>query len=208
MPMPFGLPPPDPALELFVASQGMSQGLSQTEGAQVIPRAYLRLGDVHAGLFWRNIDSPVATGILAVFARASRKHRATQLDLTALYRTRTGAQRPTVRHAWEFDATLRQGFGRLGLRLNAEFAPREFELGKSWFVEFGPSFQIAKGTNLFANIGRRERSGAPDYHSINIGLSRAVGGKIVLDARYYTTDRSELGPRYAGRFVLSARLSL
>ncbi|MFL6760083.1 hypothetical protein [Sphingomonas sp.] len=208
MPMPFGLPPPDPALELFVASHGMSQGLSQTEGAQVIPRAYLRVGDVHAGLFWRNIDSPVATGILALFARVSRKHRATQLDLTALYRTRTGTHRTTGRHAWEFDATLRQGFGRLGLRLNAEFAPREFELGKSWFVEFGPSFQIAKGTSLFANVGRRERSGAPDYNSINVGVSRAVGGNIVLDARYHATDRSELGPRYAGRFVLSARLSL
>jgi hypothetical protein len=208
MPMPFGLPPPDPAFELFVASHGMTQGLSQTQGAQAIPRAYLRVGDVQAGAFWRNIDSPVATGILALFARASRKRHATHVEFTALYRTRTGAHRPTVRHAWEFDATLRQGFGKLGVRLNVEYAPREFDLGRSWFVEIGPSFQVAKGTNLFANIGRRERSGAPDYTSINVGVSRAVGQNVVLDARYYATDRSGLGPRYSSRLVLSARLSL
>jgi hypothetical protein len=67
---------------------------------------------------------------------------------------------------------------------------------------------LAKGTNLFANLGRRERSGAPDYTAINIGISGAVGKNLVLDGRYYATDRSRLGPRYHGRLVFSARLSL
>ena len=49
MPMPFGLPPPDPAIELFVASRGMTQGLSQSDGPQVIPRAYVRFGEVQVG---------------------------------------------------------------------------------------------------------------------------------------------------------------
>ena len=208
MPMPFGLPAPDPGFELFVASHGMTQGLSQSNGPQVIPRAYLRIGEVQVGGFWRNIDSPAANGIAVVFARVSAKRGPTQLDVSALYRTRTGARRPTMLHAWEIDTTLRRSFGRFAIRLNAEYAPREFELGPSLFVEVGPSFRVAKGSTLFANLGRRERSGAPEYSAINVGISRAVGQKLLIDARYYATDRSELGPRYRGRLVFSARLSL
>jgi hypothetical protein len=208
MPMPFGLPPPNPAFELFVASHGMTQDLSQSDGPQIIPRAYLRFGEAQVGGFWRNIDSPVASGIGVLFVKLSRKRGPTQVDVAVLYRTRTGAHRPTVLHAWEVDATLRRSFGRFGIRLNAEYAPREFELGPSLFVEIGPSFQLAKGTSLFANVGRRERRGAPEYTAINLGISRAVGKKLVLDGRYYATDRSELGPRYHGRLVFSARLSL
>lgn len=208
MPLPFGLPAPDPGFELFVASHGMTQGLSQSDGPQVIPRAYLKVGEAQVGGFWRNIDSPVANGIGVLFGRVSTRRGPTQLELVALYRTRTGAHRPTVLHAWEVDATLRRSVGRFGVRLNVEYAPREFELGPSLFVEAGPSFQVAPGTNLFANLGRRERSGAPDYSAINVGISHAAGQKLLLDARYYATDRSELGPRYRGRLVFSARLSL
>jgi hypothetical protein len=208
MPMPFGLPPADPAIELFVASHGMTQGLSQSDGPQIIPRAYLQFGRVQVGAFWRNIDSPVAKGIGALFGKFTTRRGPAQLDLALLYRTRTGAPRPTVLHAWEMDATFRRSFGRFGVRLNAEYAPREFELGPSLFVELGPSFQLAKGTSVYANLGRRERSGAPEYSAINVGISHAVGNKLVLDGRYYATDRSELGPRYHKRLVVSARLSL
>ena len=208
MPMPFGLPPPDPAIELFVASHGMTQGLSQSDGPQIIPRAYLRFGDVQLGAFWRNIDSPIANGIGVLFARVVVKRRSTQADFVLLYRTRTGAPRSAVLHAWEFDASVRRSFGRFGVRVNVEYAPREFELGPSLFVEIGPAFRLTKGTNLFANLGRRERSGAPEYTAINIGISGAVGKSLVLDGRYYATDRSRLGSRYHGRLVFSARLSL
>jgi hypothetical protein len=208
MPLPFGLPPPVPVVELFVASHGMTQGLSQSNGPQVIPRAYLRFGDVQIGGFWRNIDSPVASGIGVLFGKWSRKRGRTQVDVAALYRTRTGAQHTTVLHAWEVDATLRRSFGRFGVRLNAEYAPREFELGQSLFVEAGPTFQLAKDTSLFANLGRRQRSGAPEYTAFNVGLSHMVGQRLALDGRYFATDRSRLGPRYRGRLVFSARLSL
>lgn len=208
MPMPFGLPPPDPVIELFVASHGMTQGLSQSDGPQVIPRAYLRFRDVQVGAFWRNIDSPVANGIGVLFGRANVKRGSAQLDVMVLYRTRTGAHRPTDLHAWEVDATLRRTFGRFGVRLNAEYAPKEFELGPSLFLEIGPTFRVAKSTNLFANFGRRERSGAPDYTAFNVGISSSIGKRLVLDGRYYATDRSGLGPRYRGRLVFSARLSL
>jgi hypothetical protein len=40
----FGLPPADPGIELTVASHGMSKGLGQTEGPQIVPRAFARFG--------------------------------------------------------------------------------------------------------------------------------------------------------------------
>ena len=208
MPVPFGLPPPDPAMELFVASHGMTEGLSQSDGPQLIPRVYLRFGEVQVGAFWRNIDSPVAKGIGVLFGKVSTKRGPTQLDVALLYRTRTGAHRPTVLHAWELDTTIRQSFGRLGLRFNAEYAPREFELGPSLFVEVGPTFRLARDTSLFANLGRRERQGAPNYSAINVGISHTVGKRLVVDGRWYATDGSRFGPRYSSRLVFSARLSL
>ena len=143
-----------------------------------------------------------------LFGKVGITRSAAQADVVLLYRTRTGAHRPTVLHAWELDATLRRSFGRFGVRLNAEFAPREFELGPSLFVEAGPTYRLARRTFLFANVGRRERSGAPEYTALNFGISHAVGKSVQLDARYYTTDRSDLGHRYRGRLVFSARLSL
>ena len=96
MPMPFGLPPPDPGFELFIASHGMTQGLSQSDGPQVIPRAYLKFGDVQVGGFWRNIDSPVANGIGVLFGKVGITRSAAQADVVLLYRTRTGAHRPSA----------------------------------------------------------------------------------------------------------------
>lgn len=208
MPMPFGLPPADPAVQLFVASQGMTQGVLQSEGPQVIPRAYLKLGEIQVGALWRNIDSPAAKGIAVMFGKYVSARGPTQFEGAVLYRMRTGARRPTARHAWEFDATARRTFGKLALRFNAEYAPRDFELGPSLFVETGSSYQIANGTQLYANVGRRVRSGAPGYAAVNVGVSRTIGKALVIEGRFYATNKSYVGPRYHSRFVLGARLSL
>ena len=207
MPMPLGLPPPVPALELFVASHGMSEGLSQTEGPQVIPRLSLHVGELQLCAQWRNISSPAASGLAAVFVKWSLGNANTQLDVATLYRVRTDRAPGVVRHAWEFDGGFRHSFGKLGVRAIAEFAPKEFDAGPSFYIEGGPTLQVAKVTTLSANIGRRERSGGPDYTTFNAGLTR-VEGKVALDARVYGTDRPRLGSRYRTRFVVSARLTL
>ena len=69
--MPFDLPPPDPAAEIFVSSHGMSKGIGQSDGPQIIPKASLRLGAVQFGAQWKNVTSTSANGEGALFANAS-----------------------------------------------------------------------------------------------------------------------------------------
>src|SRR5690348_3310017 len=105
--MPLGLPPPDPGFELFAASQGISQGLLQTYGPQVIPRATLSVGDVQVGAQWRKIDSPLASGIAALFLKLRGKWGKTEAQAALLYRIRTAASRSSHRSAWELDGSVR-----------------------------------------------------------------------------------------------------
>jgi hypothetical protein len=208
MPMPFGLPPPDPGFEMLVASHGMSQGLSQTDGIQVFPRASVRLGAVQVGGQWRNITSPSASGVAAFFVKVRHRFGQTELELGGAYRLKTGAPATRDNRAWEYSALLRRRVGRFGFRALAEYSPREFDAGRSLYVDTGASLDLKRGASLSANLGRRERDGAPDYTSFNLGLSQVVGQKLVLDARGYWTDHASLGHRYVARLVLSARLSL
>jgi hypothetical protein len=207
MPMLLGLPPVDPGFELLAASHGMSEGLLQTNGPQVIPRATVRMDAVQLGAQWRNISSPIARGIAAFFVKYSLKRGTTQVELALFDRYRTGAKGPVERQAWEIDGALRHSFGRVGLRVIGEYSPREFEAGQSLYVEGGPNVQIAKGASLSANVGRRQRTGAPDYTTFNAGLTQ-VTGAVSLDARLYGTNHRERGTRYETRLIVSARVTL
>ena len=69
--MPFDLPPPDPGFEISVASRGMSKGIAQTDGPQVIVRASARSGVLEAGGQWKNVSSDTAWGEAAIFVNAN-----------------------------------------------------------------------------------------------------------------------------------------
>jgi hypothetical protein len=206
--MPAILPAIDPAVEIVVSTTGMTQGTAQTDGGQIKPRLYLKIGQVQAGLLWRNIDSDLAGGVGVLFVRTSRKLGRLQLDGGVAYRIRTGVKVPHQSHAWEFNAGLRRDFGKLSLGGIVEYSPREFERGYSLFVEGGPTLTLSPTVKASANVGRRERRGAPDYSSANIGLTKMVFDGLALDLRYYTTSKPEIGERFRARLVASARWSL
>lgn len=208
MPVLLALPPPDPGFELVLASQGTSQGVAQTDGVQVIPRAYVRIGSAQIGGQWRNIRSRSATGVAAFFLKFSGKVGGTQLEAGVAHRLRTGVKGSTDAKAWEISGGARRSFGRVGLRFSAEYSSKEFENGPSLYVDMGPAFDVDKVTKVSANIGRRERDGGPDYTSFNAGISRVIERRLTLDARYYTTDRAGIDARYRGHLVLSTRLAL
>lgn len=202
------LPPIAPAVEIIVATTGMTQGTAQTDGAQIKARAYLKVGHVQAGVLWRNIDSDLASGVGVLFVRTSRKLGRLQLDGGIAYRLRTGVKVPHKSHAWEYNAGLRRDVGKLSLGVILEYSRREFEKGYSLYVEGGPTVTLAKTVKISANIGRRERRGAPDYSAVSVGLTKTVIDGLAVDLRYFATSKPEIGERYHSRLVASARWSL
>ena len=65
--MPF-LPPPDPGIEISIASTGMSKGISQTDGAQLVARGELAFGNAYVAALAKNLDSPSTEGELQLSA--------------------------------------------------------------------------------------------------------------------------------------------
>jgi len=203
------LPPPDPGIEIVVASRGMSKGVAQTEGAQLIVKPFVELGPVQVGGQWKNVSSPVADGEAAAFVNYTPKIGAYQLTLGAAYKFQTNVKGDTDDDSFEFTGNVSRKFGKIGLKAGAVYSPDD--LGgsrRSLYLEGGPSYDIDKTTRLSANIGRRSRVGSPDYTSFNAGIAKTFFGKLTVDARYYDTAQSDLGEVYHGRFVISGKLGL
>ena len=203
----FDFPPPDPGIEISIASQGMSKGLLQSEGPQFIPRAYAQLGEFQLGGQWKNVTSPVAEGEGAAFATWQRKLGALQLSAGATFKFQTDVTEPTDDKALELNGSVSRKWGKFGLRVGAVYSPDDFGSARqSLYVEGGPLFDVTKTLRISASIGRRERNGSPDYTSFNAGISKTAG-PMVFDARFYDTAQSDLGKPYRRRLVVSARLS-
>ncbi|HEY0629347.1 MAG TPA: hypothetical protein VGD23_08465, partial [Sphingomicrobium sp.] len=77
------LPPPDPGIEVSVASRGMSKGIAQSEGPQLTAKPFVKLGNVQVGAQWKNVSSSAASGEGAIFAGISREVAKFQLSLQA-----------------------------------------------------------------------------------------------------------------------------
>ena len=202
------LPPPDPGIEVVVASRGMSKGVAQTEGPQVIVRPFVQTGPVQLGGQWKNISSAVAGGEAALFANVAPKVSGFQLNLGVAFKMQTGVQAPTDDKSWEFTGNVTRKFGKLSLRLAAVYSPDD--LGgarRSLFVEGGPTLEIGKTTRLSAAIGRRDRVNGDDYTAFNAGVSKTLFKGVTLDARFYGTNRSDLGEFLEDRLVVSARMA-
>lgn len=208
MPLDLVMPPPDPGFEISLASSGMSQGLAQTEGPQIRPRAYVRVGAAQIGAQWRNIDSPQAGGVAALFLKLDGKLGPNRFEAIAAYRIRTGIKQPHDSRAWEFGAAATRHMGRLVMRIGAEYSPDDFGSGRSLYIESGATFELDRSTAVSAGAGRRERDRDPDYTSFNAGISKRLREGLTIEARYYRTDRSELGARFGERMVVAAHLAL
>ncbi|MEO7602796.1 MAG: hypothetical protein ABIS39_05970 [Sphingomicrobium sp.] len=61
------LPPVVPAFELTLANQGMSKCVLQSDGAQFIPSASLKLHKIQIGGQWKNISTNSAKGESSIF---------------------------------------------------------------------------------------------------------------------------------------------
>jgi len=202
----FDLPPPDPGIEISIASRGMSKGISQSDGPQFIGRATVQFGDVQIGGQWKNITSPAAKGEAAAFATWQHKFGLVHASLGATVKVQTRVSRPTDDKAFELNGSLAPKWGKSGLRLSAVYSPDDLgSTGQSLYLESGVSYDISKAARLSANLGRRMREASQDYTSFNAGLSITLK-KLTLDARYFDTAQGEYGEIYKERLVVTGRL--
>ena len=202
----FALPPADPGFEISLASHGMSKGIEQVDGPQVILKPYLQVGDFQVGGQWKNITSATANGEASAFVNFSRKLGPTVLTLGAAFKAQTAAARGTDPNSLEFTAGLTRKIRRVSLKFSAIYSPDDAGGTKrSLYVEGGPSFDLTKTLRLSANIGHRSRQNNADYTSMNIGATQSLFRLLSVDLRYYRTNRSGLGDVYHDRLVASAR---
>jgi hypothetical protein len=202
------LPPsPDPAIEISAFSQGMSKGLRQTEGVQILVRPEVAVGPLFAGAFYKNVTSPTADGEAAVLAGLRRRVGGFDLAASAAYKWNTGARAQADRDCIEFTVTASRRFGRLTPRINLIYSPDDLGGTRaSLYAEAGASFSPFAGASLSANVARRMRDGGPDYVAFNAGASYAITDNIAAELRYYDTAQSRIGVIYEPRLVASARV--
>jgi hypothetical protein len=205
--MMLGLPPPDPGVEIVASSHGMSKGIAQTNGPQIVTKGSLRFGAIQFGLQWKNVSSPSANGEGWLFVSAAPKLRSLQLNFSIARKFQTRVRGQTDSKSWEFSAGAIRKFGSLSFRVNAIYSPDDLgPARRSLFVEGGPAVQFGKGWTASTALGHRSRQDAPDYTAFNAGVGTAIG-RLQLDLRYHDTNRSRISNAFSRRIVASARLS-
>lgn len=203
----FSLPSPDPGIEISAASQGISKGLRQSEGIQILVRPELAVGPLFVAAFWKNVTSPTADGEGAALIGLRGRAGGFDLAVSAAYKLNTGARAQADRDCIEFTATASRRFGRVTPRINLIYSPDDLGGTRaSLYAEAGASLSLFAGASLSANVARRTRDGGPDYTAFNAGASYTITNSLTADLRYYDTAQSRLGVIYRPRLVASARL--
>lgn len=200
------LPPPDPAIEIVVASQGMSKGLRQTDGPQVIVRPSLQIGRVSIGAYGKNITSPSAEGEGGIFLGYSTRIGGVQLSPVISYKRLLERTGRTDADAWEFGLSMSRQAGRITPYLSLYYSPDELgSTGESLYAEAGASLRLSPSFTINTSVAHRVRAGGPDYGALSAGISHQATRNISLDLRYHDTDRGDLGAIYQRRLVASLR---
>jgi hypothetical protein len=202
------LPPPVPAIEFNLATRGISKGLAQTKGPQLLVRGELASGHLFFGAYAKNVTSTSSDGEagLSVGLRAT----AAGLDVaaSATWKRAIDPAAGSDANALEVSTSASRRFGRLTPKLSAVWSPNDLgSTGRTLFAEAGMSYRLVKALSASAALGRRQRTGGPDYTAWNAGFAWSYGKRLTLDARYYDTDGGSAQP-YRARVVLAARLKL
>lgn len=203
----FALPSPDPGIEITAFSQGMSKGLRQTDGVQILVRPEVAIGPAFVAGYYKNVTSPTADGEAAFLAGLRRRTAGFDLSASAAYKWNSGARLQADRDAFEFSLSASRRFGRITPRIGLTYSPDDLGGTRaSLYAEAGVSVALFAGATASANVARRSRDGGPDYTAFNAGASYTITRNLSAELRYYDTAQSRLGVIYEPRLVASARL--
>ena len=203
----FELPPPDPAVEIQLASRGYSKGLAQTGGAQLLLRGELEAGPLLAQAQWKTVDTNNAGGEVGMLVGLRGRVGGLELRATAGYKFLTGVRGRVDEEAFEFTVQASRAFGRVTPRLQLTWSPDD--LGgtrQTLYAEAGAAFRLARNTSLTAYTGRRERSGGDDYTTFGASIAQGIGDHLTVELRWSDTAQSARGEAYEGRAVAAFRL--
>ena len=199
-------PPPVPAIELNLASTGMSKGLAQTEGPQALVRGELGLGRFYLGAYAKNVTSSSAEGEGGALVGLRTSAAGFDLGASAAWKRAIDPAHGSDVNALEMSASVSRRFGKLTPRVSVTWSPDDVgSTGRTIFAEAGASYRLAKTLSVSAAAGRRERTGGLDYMAWNAGLAWTPAKPVTLDVRYYDTNRGSDDP-YKKRVVASARV--
>lgn len=200
------LPPPDPGIEVTLATRGISKGLAQTDGPQVVVRPELGFGPVYVGAYAKNVTSPTSDGEAGPVAGFRSSAGGFDLAGSATLKLAVAPVGAVDDEALELALSASRGIGPVTPRLSVTWSPDDLgSTGRSTFAEASVGWRVARPITLNASIARRERDGGPDYSAFSAGLSYRLADPLTADLRWYDTDRSGLGEPYRGRLVGSLR---
>ena len=203
------IPPPDPGIEISLASRGYSKGLAQTDGLQIVARPELAFGPVWLGFYAKNVDSSTSEGEAGPTVGLRTSAAGFDLVASATWKLAIEPHGSTNDDALELFGSVGRRFGPVNTRLALTWSPND--LGGTEETLWGEAlvaYSLRRSTTLSANIGRRERGGGPDYTAFNLGLTQALPRGFSADLRWYDTNRSGQGDAFEGRLVATLRLRL
>ncbi|MGQ0559791.1 MAG: hypothetical protein ACT4OE_09435 [Sphingosinicella sp.] len=201
------LPPPDPGIEIHLASRGVSKGLVQTDGVQLLVRPELAFGPVYVGGYAKNVTAPNFDGEAGATLGLREAAGGFDLAASATLKTLIGPVGPLDNHALELHGSLSRRFGPLTLRASLTWSPDDLGgTGESAWWEGTAQWRFRPGWQLSASAGRRERDGGADYWAWNGGITYTIVRWLSADLRWFGTDRRSLGEAFDGELIASARL--
>ena len=202
------LPPPVPAIEYSIASRGISKGLAQTTGPQMLARGELGFGKLFLGAYAKNIDSLSVEGEAVAVAGIRTKAGKFDLSASAAWKRSIEPVPGADANALELNASVARKLGPLTPKLSLIWSPDDLgSTGRSLFAEASAAYRLTPTLSASLAAARRERTGGVDYTAWNAGLAWNAHKKITFDLRYYDTDGGRSYP-FRARGVVTARVKL
>ncbi|WP_294172594.1 TorF family putative porin [uncultured Sphingomonas sp.] len=202
----FDLPPPDPAIELSVATRGYSKGIAQTEGPQLLVRPELQLGPALLSVYAKNVTSPTSDGEAGISGGYRFGLAGLDVAATVVVKTLLDPSNGVDATALELIGGLSRTSGPFSGRLNYFFSPDELgTTRRSHYLEGSGTYGLGRGFSASAGLGVRRRVASPNYVSYNAGASYKISDQLTADLRWFGNDRSELGAFFKDRLVGTLR---
>jgi hypothetical protein len=193
--------------EIKVGSEGITKGISETEGnAQVVGAVTATYKPFFAGIRLKNVKGSDGTDDQTQwFAGAKGDIAGFKASLQLLYKTNNNARPGTDDDFYEWQSDISRTFNKsTTVKYTAIYSPDSSGATEdAWWHDLSVSQKLNAKWAVSGGVGIRRLSPERDYTGYNLGANYAVTKATGLDLRYYDTDKHEYGKRFGDRLVLT-----